>query len=97
MSEGGHKGPLRKLFTRDGTKMKMITLDDTPFEDNAIPVEVKKGSLVLLHGRLPHYSRENKSSKSRHAYTLHVIDGKKNYPSSNWLQRSNLQPKGFIK
>ena len=51
------------------------------------PLEVKKGTLVLLHGRLPHYSKENISSKSRHAYTLHVIDGNNKYPKENWLQR----------
>ena len=64
-------------------------------------VEIKsileKGSLVLLHGRLPHYSCENKSNKSRHAYTLHVIDGNCKYPDFNWLQRSRSMPlKGFL-
>ena len=93
---GGHKGPLRKLFTKKNNIMKMITLDETPFEKNNTPVEVKKGTLVLLHGRLPHYSCENTSNNSRHAYTLHVIDGDKKYPKENWLQRSNLELKGFI-
>jgi phytanoyl-CoA hydroxylase len=96
VASGGHKGPLRKLFTRENDKMKMITLDETPFEKTDTPIEIKKGGLILLHGRLPHYSCENTSSKSRHAYTLHVIDGKKNYPKENWLQRPNLKLKGFI-
>ena len=74
----------------------MITLNETPFEKTTTPVEVEKGALVLLHGRLPHYSKENTSNKSRHAFTLHVIDGNKNYPKKNWLQRSNLELKGFI-
>jgi len=76
--------------------MKMITLNQTPFEETLTPVEVKKGILVLLHGRTPHYSQEKTSNKSRHAYTLHVIDGDKKYPKENWLQRSNLKLKGFI-
>ena len=38
-------------------------------------LEVAKGTLVLLHGRLPHYSSENKSLKSRLAYTLHIFEG----------------------
>ena len=96
VAEGGHKGPLRKLFTRKKDKMKMITLNESPFNEIMTPVEVKKGTLVLLHGRLPHYSKENTSNKSRHAYTLHVIDGAANYPKDNWLQRPNLLPKGFI-
>ena len=96
VASGGHRGPLRKLFTKRNNKMKMITLDETPFEKITTPIEVKKGTLILLHGRLPHYSKENISDNSRHAYTLHVIDGNKNYPKDNWLQRPNLELKGFI-
>ena len=65
---GGHKGPLRKLFVRENNKMIMKTLDNTDFEKNFVPLEVKEGTLILLHGRLPHYSCENKSNKSRHAF-----------------------------
>ena len=95
VSSGGHKGPLRKLFKRDKNKMEMIELSDEPFPETDTFVEVKKGSLVLLHGRLPHYSCENKSSKSRHAYTLHAIEGKSKYLDYNWLQRKNLKTGGF--
>ena len=35
--------------------MQMIDLNDEPFPETDTFVEVKKGSLVLLHGRLPHY------------------------------------------
>lgn len=96
VSSGGHKGPLRKLFTKENNIMKMISLDETPFEKTDTAVEVEKGTLVLLHGRLPHYSCENTSDKSRHAFTLHVIDGDKKYPNENWLQRPNLELRGFI-
>ena len=96
VASGGHKGPLRKLFKRDNNKMEMIELSNEPFPKTDTFVEVKKGSLVLLHGRLPHYSCENKSSKSRHAYTLHVIEGKSKYLDYNWLQRKNLKTGGFV-
>ena len=96
VARGKHKGPLRKLFTKINGKMQMITVDPTPFEKTDTAVEVKKGSLVLLHGRLPHYSCENKSKKSRHAYSLHIIDGNSVYPKENWLQRPSMPLKGFI-
>ena len=96
VAPGGHKGPLRKLFTKIDNVMTLKTLDNTPFEETTTPLEVKKGSLVLLHGRLPHYSCENTSNKSRHAYTLHVIDGNCKYSSNNWLQRSSMPLQGFI-
>ena len=92
---GGHKGSLRKLFIRENNKMIMKTLDDTDFENNFVPLEVKEGTLVLLHGRLPHYSCENKSNKSRHAFSLHIIDGNCEYPKENWLQRKSMPMKGF--
>ncbi len=96
VANAGHKGPLRKLFTYKNGKMRMITLNNKPFEKTNISIEVKKGTLVLLHGRLPHYSCENKSDLSRHAYSFHIIDGKALYPKDNWLQRHSLPLKGFI-
>ena len=95
VASGGHKGPLRKLFKRENNKMNMEELSSEPFPETDTFVEVKKGTLVLLHGRLPHYSCENTSPHSRHAYTLHVIDGKTKYMDYNWLQRPNLKLSGF--
>ena len=95
VASGGHKGPLRKLFKRENNQMKMEELSNEPFPETDTYVEVKKGTLVLLHGRLPHYSCENRSLNSRHAYTIHVIDGKSKYLDYNWLQRPNLKLQGF--
>jgi phytanoyl-CoA hydroxylase len=95
---GGHRLGLKSRFLRavgGGTRFEVF--DDTPWpEDKAQPLELKKGDLIVLHGLLPHLSRENTSSKSRHAYTLHVIDAQSRYPSDNWLQRSVEMPlRGF--
>jgi phytanoyl-CoA hydroxylase len=95
---GAHKGPLKQLHYRgrDG-KMTFETLDDTPWPDGAtVPVEAGAGTLVIFHGRAPHLSGPNLSAKSRHAYTLHVIDQRSHYPEENWLQRSpDLPLRGF--
>jgi phytanoyl-CoA hydroxylase len=57
---------------------------------------VPKGTLVVLHGKLPHGSAPNRSAVSRHAYTLHLIDGACAYASDNWLQRGpGLPLRGF--
>jgi len=95
VASGGHKGPLRKLFKRENNQMKMEELSNELFPETDTFVEVKKGTLVLLHGRLPHYSCENKSPNSRHAYTIHAIDGKSKYLDYNWLQRPDLKLQGF--
>ena len=96
VASGGHRGPLRKLFKKVDGKMKMLDINNEEFPETDTFVEVKKGALVLLHGRLPHYSCENTSPNSRHAYTIHVIDQNSNYPNSNWLQRPDLPLKSFI-
>lgn len=90
---GGHKGPLRQRFLRRDGKMVIDQLDDTewPTETEA-PLEVPKGSLILLHGKLPHRSGPNNSPISRHAYTLHVIDQACYYPEDNWLRRDRNLP-----
>ena len=71
--------------------------DDSPWpEDQRQPLEVKAGTLVVLHGQFPHLSGPNNSAKSRHAYALHLIDGDCEYPKENWLQRPEDFPlKGF--
>jgi phytanoyl-CoA hydroxylase len=90
----GHRLGLKSKFVRaegGGTRVEII--DNSPWpEDKARPLEVEKGTLIVLHPLLPHLSRENRSTKSRHAYTLHVIDASTHYPASNWLQRSPEMP-----
>ncbi len=87
----------RSRRTSDGTGSYMETLDDTPFPtDHAVALPAKAGTLVVLHGLLPHWSAPNTSNKSRHAYTLHVIDGTATYADDNWLQRGPDMPlRGF--
>ena len=77
--------------------MHFETFDSDPWpEDELVPLEVTKGSLILLHGLLPHKSLANRSSRSRHAFTLHLIDEESNYPTDNWLQRTAEMPlRGF--
>ncbi|KAL4763817.1 phytanoyl-CoA dioxygenase family protein [Aspergillus foveolatus] len=51
-------------------------------------LDVKAGSLVLIHGNVLHKSEKNTGDKSRFAYTFHVIEGAEGweYDSRNWLQ-----------
>ena len=92
---GGHKTTLRSRFRRKDIGTEFQHFDDSPFDlDEMIPLEVKKGACIVLDGLLPHYSKPNISTKSRHAYAIHTIDSKAFYPKQNWLQRelSELLP-----
>ena len=91
---GGHRGPLRERFVRNANRTELLTLDRTPWPDRsrAVPLAASAGSLICLHGLLPHCSAPNRSARSRHAYTLHVTDGRSVYAASNWLQRGPQLP-----
>jgi phytanoyl-CoA hydroxylase len=85
----------------DGTVFEQ--LDDTPLPTppvdvraaggtTLVPLEVEAGTLVVIHGLLPHWSGPNRSTTSRHAYSLHCISGSADYPDWNWLQRPSDMP-----
>jgi phytanoyl-CoA hydroxylase len=95
---GGHQTSLRSWFKRKaeggGTEMQMF--DNQAYSiDGMIPLEVKKGTCIVLHGLLPHYSKPNTSGKSRQAYAIHTINRHAHYPTENWLRRDLNELKGI--
>ena len=94
---GGQRLGLKQRWRRGVSGMHFETFDSDPWrEDQLVPLEVSKGSLILLHGLLPHKSLANRSARSRHAYTLHLIDANSHYAQDNWLQRPATMPlRGF--
>ena len=94
---GAHRGPLRERFLREEGRMVARTLDASPWPSiTPAAIEARRGTLVVLHGLLPHASAPNRSSRARHAYALHLIDGVADYPADNWLQRPGLPLRGFV-
>jgi phytanoyl-CoA hydroxylase len=98
---GGHRTSLRKRFVvQPDRTTRFEALDDEPLpaadDPRLVPLEAPAGSLVLLHGLLPHRSGANRSDRSRHAYSVHLIDEGAGYPADNWLQRpAELPLRGF--
>lgn len=95
---GGHRGPLRRRFLRaPGGGTRFLELDGAPYDEGQmVPLPVPTGTLVVLHGLLPHRSGPNRSPRSRQAYTLHLVEGWAAYPADNWLQRDPaMPPRGF--
>ena len=94
---GGHKTSLRSRFRRKeegGTEMLLLDPEEFSLE-GMIPLEVKKGTCIVLHGLLPHYSKPNTSGRSRQAYSIHTINKHANYPADNWLRRDVSEMTGF--
>jgi phytanoyl-CoA hydroxylase len=94
---GGHQTPLRSWFKRkDGGGTEMVKLNPEPYSMiGMVPLEVKKGTCIVLHGLLPHYSLPNTSGKSRQAYAIHTINRNAHYPETNWLKCDMTKLKGF--
>lgn len=95
---GEHQRGLKSRWLRAGEgRMEFEIFDREPWDEKElVPLEVSKGSVIVLHGLLPHRSFENRSSRSRHAYTLHLIPEDVKYPADNWLRRSEkMALRGF--
>eukprot|EP00475_Leptophrys_vorax_P031130 TRINITY_DN47085_c0_g1_i1.p1 TRINITY_DN47085_c0_g1~~TRINITY_DN47085_c0_g1_i1.p1 ORF type:complete len:296 (-),score=32.38 TRINITY_DN47085_c0_g1_i1:104-991(-) len=91
---GSHKDPIARRFIRD-EKGSVVFDNPAPEYDltKFVPLPVKAGTAVLLHGQLVHFSYENKSPTSRHAYSMHVVESDgANYVNNNWLQVSDNDP-----
>lgn len=95
---GGHRIPVkaRSRLNAAGTATETDVLDPAPYPaEGLVPLEARRGTLVLLHGALPHRSGANASDRPRHAYTIHAIDGRASYLPDNWLRRPALPLRGF--
>jgi len=99
---GGHRVvPLAERFRRlggdaDGTEFEQLVADVEVPADGWFPLEATAGTVVVLHGLLPHRSSPNTSPRSRAAYSLHLVEAEATYPADNWLQRPDAMPaRGF--
>lgn len=93
MKPASHFKSTSLKFEGDDSKQRMPTPNgDTPEYDLSqfVPVPVKAGTAVVFHGATTHYSHENRSDTSRHAYSVHYVEGAEGYHWSekNWLQRT---------
>ncbi len=95
---GGHRLPVksRSRLNAARTATELEVFDEEPYPaEGLVPLEARRGTLILLDGALPHRSGANLSERPRHAYTLHAIDGAAAYLADNWLQRPTLPLRGF--
>ncbi|CAN7028388.1 unnamed protein product [Brassica oleracea var. botrytis] len=101
---GSHKNGLVRRFVRGENGVTYDQPSPSYEQKDFVPIEMKAGSIIAIHGDLIHQSFENLSPKSRHAYSLHVVesDGCK-WAQDNWKTRLSLsiplnyKPVAFIK
>ncbi|KAJ8668679.1 hypothetical protein QAD02_010342 [Eretmocerus hayati] len=92
IAPGSHKSGVHRRYLRNRDPLaEDLLIYDKPsayYDQSSFrPVEVRKGTCILIHGQVVHYSNANKSETSRHAYTFHVIETQHvNYSKDNWLQ-----------
>jgi len=87
---GGHRASLKSRFHYEGDRLVTSVLEAAPFDDAAaVPLPAPAGTLVVLHGLVPHRSSANRSPRSRYAYALHVVDAATRWSPDNWLKWQN--------
>eukprot|EP00163_Fabomonas_tropica_P029158 TRINITY_DN6164_c0_g1_i3.p1 TRINITY_DN6164_c0_g1~~TRINITY_DN6164_c0_g1_i3.p1 ORF type:complete len:321 (-),score=28.79 TRINITY_DN6164_c0_g1_i3:107-952(-) len=95
---GSHKWPVERRFKRNpngkGTIFEPEVQANEWDLEKMVAVPVTSGSLVILHGSVVHMSHENKSDRTRHAMSLHILEGKDGieFPDSNWIRRRPGNP-----
>lgn len=100
---GSHAEPIRQRLRRTtpeeqaangGILTEMKPEKAEPFDlTGSVPLDTKKGDLVLLHSSFVHFSNANRSKSSRHAYSIHVVESDGvHYPADNWLQTTPGNP-----
>lgn len=91
---GSHKNGLKRRMIRDENGTHFDRPSPPYGQKEFVPLEVKSGALVVIHGDLIHQSFENLSPASRHALSLHVVDTEGcEWSKENWLQRKTaLEP-----
>ena len=98
---GSHTQGLREVFRRQADeKLSLDVLQPDLHWDatRAEWLEVKQGTLIVFNGLYAHLSSANRSAQSRHAFTLHAINGLAHYPPSNWIKKPDAtspQWRGF--
>uniref|UniRef100_A0A182NSJ7 Fe2OG dioxygenase domain-containing protein n=1 Tax=Anopheles dirus TaxID=7168 RepID=A0A182NSJ7_9DIPT len=96
--KGSHKSGVHRRWIRNPDKnADELLIYDRPAplypQSNFVATPVKAGSCVLIHSQAVHRSDANKSDRSRHAYTFHVIETEDcEYSKENWLQPAEDRP-----
>jgi phytanoyl-CoA hydroxylase len=92
---GGHRAGLASRFVREGRTTRMEAREAPTWDESKrVPLEVRKGALVVLDGRVPHMSEANRSAASRHAYSLHLVSAASAWLPTNWIER-RTEARGF--
>lgn len=90
---GSHRDKLGLRFEKNAAKNGTLFSgkENVIYEENKfVPLPMRTGDLVLLHGGVVHMSKENKSRKSRHAYSIHLVD--EAISPQCWLERPLSMP-----
>jgi len=92
---GSHTQPIKRRYVRNPNqeefnegKILIFNGNDDQYDEKAfVPVEIKAGDAILIHGQAVHKSEQNTSSISRQIYTFHIIEmNNTEYSKENWLQ-----------
>ncbi|XP_028739057.1 phytanoyl-CoA dioxygenase domain-containing protein 1 isoform X4 [Peromyscus leucopus] len=93
---GSHTSGVSRRMIRAPEGSATSFLGSEPAWDNKlfVPLPVRRGGLVLIHGEVVHKSEQNLSDRSRQAYTFHLMEAAAGtvWSPENWLQPTTELP-----
>jgi phytanoyl-CoA hydroxylase len=84
-----HSHPTKFVSLNDDDSKWEGAVPTNLHEAGFVPLPVEAGDLIGIHGSVDHLSLPNTSSRSRHSYQLHLVEGPENgvfWSPDNWLQ-----------
>ncbi|KAM3142374.1 hypothetical protein pb186bvf_005531 [Paramecium bursaria] len=93
---GSHQNPTKYFSYLTEDKKSTVYEGEKPdysILTNPVCLEAKKGTIIILHGDLVHYSSHNHSQNQRNAFTWHFIDGEL-HPRA-WIQRKKIPYRNY--
>jgi phytanoyl-CoA hydroxylase len=88
---GSHKNGTHMFWERKNGALQASNNFQYSTRDSTV-LEVKAGTVIVVHGDLVHWSEQNLSDTARHAYFLDVVEGNSKWSENNWIQRPEYFP-----
>lgn len=84
---GSHTSGVSRRMVRAPAGTRFLGAEPERDHSLFVPTPVRRGALVLIHGEVVHKSEQNRSARSRHAYTFHLMEASgTTWSHENWLQ-----------
>ena len=88
---GSHTSDLKTRFKYKDSKLVFDPPTKEDYQDEWLPLPMKPGSVLIMHGSLIHKSEKSVSTMNRReVYSFHVVSKDSEWSEDNWIQKNVL-------